>query len=637
MGLNRWLTQWWGRRLRHKLLASSITIVLFFLILLGYLSFQVGQTGMRSEVDTRNLQLASLVAQDINAQFNNIWGNIRLLIYQLETSQTALSLQARAMLELRRASPLTYRALYLVDSEGTVLLHLADPLEELLAVKDVQEIVARSPIPLTEELSKAYAAAKNGGLFISPTTIAGADQLPKLTMGIPIPSSQEKQPPQVVLAEIDLRDVWRNVDEIRIGQTGRAFVVSKDGVIIAHPNRAYIGQPLAPALRQVIAGYEGQTEYTDPVSGQVMLAAYSPVGGQSGWGIVVEQERVEALAPINVIAFVTLGVVLVAVTLATAITIFLAQSITRPIQHLAETTQTIAKTGDLSHDVTVEGQDEVSQLATTFNQMIASLRDARLRLLAAQAAAQELHIARQIQASLLPQPSPLVAGLDVMAKSIPAHEVGGDFYDYYHLLSDFEDFAKGFAIAVGDVSGKGTPAALYMAVSSSALAAKARVTPDVGQLCDELNVMLYPRVALTHMNIALLYVYFSKQDYLPAEFNWTARIVNAGLIAPLLRRNGYCDYLDVGGLPLGVQPHTQYHHLEVPLQKGDWLVLCSDGIVEAMNAARVRSARCARRGITIDRRVGEHERELELRDRSTESSNVIGPPRFTCGNDRANR
>ncbi len=58
MGLNRWLTQWWGRRLRHKLLASSITIILFFLILLGYLSFQVGRTGMRSEVDTRNLQLA---------------------------------------------------------------------------------------------------------------------------------------------------------------------------------------------------------------------------------------------------------------------------------------------------------------------------------------------------------------------------------------------------------------------------------------------------------------------------------------------------------------------------------------------------------------------------------------------------
>jgi serine phosphatase RsbU (regulator of sigma subunit) len=159
--------------------------------------------------------------------------------------------------------------------------------------------------------------------------------------------------------------------------------------------------------------------------------------------------------------------------------------------------------------------------------------------------------------------------------------VGGDFYDYYHFVSDSQNPSEDFAVAVGDVSGKGTPAALYMAVSSSALAAKAPFVPDVGQLCDQLNTILYPRVALTRMNIALLYVYFTKH-----ECQWTARVANAGLIAPLLRRNGHCEYLDVGGLPLGVQSDTRYHQIELPLQRGDWLVLCSDGIVEAMNAAR---------------------------------------------------
>lgn len=578
------LKNWWGRRLRHRLLLSSIATVLFFLILLGYLSLSVTKTVVRQEVDERNLQLAIRVAQDINGQFNNIWGNVRLLMYQLETSRETLPLQARAMLELRRASPLTYRALYLLDNDGQMILHLDDPLEELLTIEDVQEIINREPVPLSEQIWTAYLTAKEGGMFISPAFISGVDQVPNVMMGIPI-GIKAGQPQQVVVAQIDLRDIWRSIDEIRVGRTGRAFVVSRDGIIIAHPDRTYIGQALAPELQQVTAGYEGQTEYIDPVSRQVMLAAYSPVGGQSRWGIVVEQRQVEALAPINIIAFLTLGVLFVAAVLATIITIFIAKSITGPIQHLAEATQTIAQMGDLQHDVTVKGHDEVGQLAAAFNHMMASLRDAQSRLLAAQAAAQELQIAQRIQESLLPEPSPLVPGLDITAKSKPAQEVGGDFYDYYHLISNGSNLTEGFVIAVGDVSGKGTPAALYMAVSSSALAAKARLVTNVTQLCNELNAMLYPRVAINRMNIALLCVYFTKPNNHSQDLLWTAHIVNAGLIAPLLRRNDWCEYLDVAGLPLGALPDTRYRHLELLLQPDDWLVLCSDGIVEAMNPA----------------------------------------------------
>lgn len=148
--------------------------MLFFLVLLGYLSFHIGRTGMRYEVNQRNAQLARLVAKDINVQFDNILDNVRLFTYQLEVS-AAMLLQARAMLELRLASPLTYRALYLFDSQGHLLIHLADPLEDLLAVQHVIEIINRPPIPLPDEISMAHEAAKSGDTFVSATHIVGAD------------------------------------------------------------------------------------------------------------------------------------------------------------------------------------------------------------------------------------------------------------------------------------------------------------------------------------------------------------------------------------------------------------------------------------------------------------------------------
>ncbi len=418
MRLTSWLTNWWGNSLRRRLLVSSLMTILVFLILLGVLSFRTGQTGMRYEVNQRNAQLATLGAREIDAQFSDILGNVRLFTSQLEEASGVLPFQARAMLELRRTSPLTYRALYLLNSEGHLLIHLAEPLEELLAIEDVTEIIERPPIPLTDGISTAYEAAKSGDLFLSPTYIVGSDQVPIIYMGIPNIVKQGR-PGQIVAVEIDLRDIWRRVDKIRVGQTGRAFIVSQEGTIIAHPDRAYIGQSLAPELRQVLAGYEGQTEYTDPISGHIMLASYSPVGGGTGWGIVVEQERAEAFASVNKIAFITLGVLLVAIGMAMTVSILIVRGITRPIQYLAETTQTIARTGNLSQDIEVKGQDEVGQLAATFNQMMVSLRESRDEL---QQWGEELERKVQERTAELKQRSQELADTNVRLEQASRHK-----------------------------------------------------------------------------------------------------------------------------------------------------------------------------------------------------------------------
>lgn len=368
-----------GKRLQHRLLAASVTTVVLSLALLGYLSVRVGKSVVRGEVDGRNLHLSRFIARDIDSQFDGVWENVHLVMYDLEeetrASEDALELQARAMLELRLSAPLTYRALYLFD-DGKVLLHLEDSLEDLLKIRDAREIVDRESAPVDEDVLRAYSEAKEEGVFVSPIRFVGFEQMPTILLAVP-GDRGSIETSQVAVVEMDLRDVWRRVDEVRIGQTGRALVVSRDGVIIAHPDRFYIGSTIADELLPVVYGYEGRAEYTDPVEGKTMLASYSPVGGLSGWGVVVEQERDEALAPVNMVGLLTLAILLGTLAIAVLVNVLVARSITRPIQHLAEATGNIARTGDLGQGVTVVGRDEVGQLAETFNRMISGLRQAR--------------------------------------------------------------------------------------------------------------------------------------------------------------------------------------------------------------------------------------------------------------------
>jgi serine phosphatase RsbU (regulator of sigma subunit) len=185
----------------------------------------------------------------------------------------------------------------------------------------------------------------------------------------------------------------------------------------------------------------------------------------------------------------------------------------------------------------------------------------------------ELNIARQIQLSLLPQSHPWSSVFDIYGRSIPAEEVGGDFYSYQRLGNGR------LGIAVGDVSGKGVPAAILMAVSTSVTEAYATThgNGNVGHLLTSLNRALFPRLQANKMNTGLLYVLLDERG---RELN----ICNAGLISPLLRRGGRAEFLDVTGLPLGAMEDNRYYSLSITLNPGDLLLLLSDGLVEARNA-----------------------------------------------------
>jgi Putative regulator of cell autolysis len=151
----------------------------------------------------------------------------------------------------------------------------------------------------------------------------------------------------------------------------------------------------------------------------------------------------------------------------------------------------------------------------------------------------ELEIAQQIQESFLPHTIPLIENYDLAASSIPAQEVGGDFYDFIPISS------AQTGLTIGDVSGKGIPAALFMAFSRTLLRAKACRNPGVGRMIESVNNFINEEPH-SNMFVTLFYsVLDSSQNKLT--------FVNAGHNPPLLLRNesGELVRLSTGGVVLG--------------------------------------------------------------------------------------
>jgi len=181
----------------------------------------------------------------------------------------------------------------------------------------------------------------------------------------------------------------------------------------------------------------------------------------------------------------------------------------------------------------------------------------------------ELDAARSVQLSLLPRQAPQSEEYDIAGAMQSAHQVGGDLYGYYVRPSG------ALALALGDVAGKGMPAALLMSACATALAGTIPVGLAPSLTLSQIHQMLQPSVG-RGQNAAVCLVYLDGPRI---------RIANAGAVAPFVRGSGGVRMIDIGGLPLGtlLSAAKPYHEVEEPLAPGDMLILSSDGIVEAMN------------------------------------------------------
>jgi serine phosphatase RsbU (regulator of sigma subunit) len=185
--------------------------------------------------------------------------------------------------------------------------------------------------------------------------------------------------------------------------------------------------------------------------------------------------------------------------------------------------------------------------------------------------ARELEIAREIQRYILPQQCPALENYEVAVEYHPAYEVGGDLYDF-----DWDPASGTLQVVVGDVSGKSIPAALYGAVFS-------------GHLRTLLAHPLPPAETLTFLNSSLIERYKVSNYIAVADLclnlrDGTGFLANGGMPYPYLVRQAGVFQLPVPGVPLGLLEDSRYEPIAVRLDKGDMLVLASDGATDAVNA-----------------------------------------------------
>jgi sigma-B regulation protein RsbU (phosphoserine phosphatase) len=182
----------------------------------------------------------------------------------------------------------------------------------------------------------------------------------------------------------------------------------------------------------------------------------------------------------------------------------------------------------------------------------------------------DLETAREIQRQLLPSGAKEIPGLDLATAYVPARELGGDFYD---LLP----YGVGrLAIANGDVSGKGTAAALY---GSLAIGILRELVHDNEVSPAEMLEQLNGRLLAARLDARFIAMQFAVYDAALRELT----IANAGGTLPLLIRNREVTEINVAGMPLGLLPEAEYEQVTLSLSTGDVVVFASDGIHESMN------------------------------------------------------
>lgn len=390
----------------------------------------------------------------------------------------------------------------------------------------------------------------------------------------------------VVTADIALAWLEAYIASIRISQTGYAFLLSKAGTVITHPRRELVMNEsifsLAEAnhdarLRQIgrdmVSGNAGVARTRSLVTDRDSWVVYAPVPA-SGWTLAVVFPEDELLGEVIDLTQAELALAAGGGTLLLLVVVGIARSITRPLVELSLATEEIAR-GNLDSPLPqVHSKDEVGVLAAAFRRMQQDLKaymQEHDQLLAIRS---ELDVAARIQHSILPRefpPFPDHPELEIFAEMLPAREVGGDFYDLFRID------ASRVGVAIGDVSGKGVPAALFMAVTRTLLRSVAMTARPPGECLKRVNNLLCLENS-AEMFVSLFYAVLNMETGL-MEYG------NGGHNPPyILRSGGGIEPLPgTGGMVLGVLSDLGYDAAVLQLYPGDTLFLYTDGVTEAMD------------------------------------------------------
>jgi len=396
-------------------------------------------------------------------------------------------------------------------------------------------------------------------------------------------------PAGVVTADLRLERLDSIVKEIELGRRGFGLLVSRSGHIVATSKGKRVDHDatvleqarpearvwLEPILKKVQAGEPGFARVER--EGRPFRLTYLPLQ-RAGWTLAALYPEDELLAGVSRLRGVQASLGLAGLALLALVVVVLSRRLTRPLSGLAASAATIAR-GDLDAPLPpVESRDEVGALSRAFHHMRDSLKEYIRNLKETTAAKErlegELRAARRIQAATLPEPAAggPGEGYELGATLVPARAVGGDLFDH------FRDGSRVFFL-VGDVSGKGIGAALFMARAKTVFETEASREADPGallarvnrSLCRDNDAGMFVTAAAGVLDVSSGELAFALAGHDPPV------LVPAASPPTALSADG--------GRVLGLMEGSDFPVNRLRLAPGDALVAYTDGVSEAQDTS----------------------------------------------------
>jgi len=385
----------------------------------------------------------------------------------------------------------------------------------------------------------------------------------------------------IATIDIAISQLMRESQSAKIGRSGYVFIVSKEGRFLTFPDEKKILQASIQDINAALgnrmrAGRTGFLRARDPWKDRPAWIAYAPIHA-GGLSLAVVYPEDEALADARRLRDELLATGVVGLIGLLGAIIFVARTSSKPIAELARAAQLVAD-GDLELRLSTSAPtEEVRNLMNAFNKMTRDLQmrmqELRYTTTVKERFEGELNAARSIQMSLVPKHFPAFPGrpeFDVHALLRPAREIGGDLYDFYFLDDDW------LCLLIGDVSGKGVPAALFMAVTKTLLKASSSRRVPMAEMIAHVNDELCEQTD-SGMFVSLLYAHLNTRT-------GALEFCNAGHPAPYLLTASdtrpLCGAKDVA---LGAMPALDYHSTSIQISPGDTLFFYTDGVPEALD------------------------------------------------------
>jgi len=586
-------------RLKFHFTISRKLLIFFVIVALVPLGFVTAMTLRRLQETMRSYNQAKIstnlkTAWGIyNGELEKIADGVRILSSSPEVKAKILERDIGA---LRKTMTISKRILNVdlinvIDRFGGVLCKTNNDLDdyalkhlvrEALKGKEITctEVFTPKEVDIEDDMRQAYAQQLTVRYRFTPK--ARPINIEKRLMGMALvafgPVMDEEKVIGAVMAAQFLTGNYKIVDKIVESVGEGTATIFQDDVRISTNVRDLEGQR-AVGTRVSEEVYNRVIMEGRPWNSRAFvvtdwyISSYEPITNYWGdrIGILYVGTKEAFFTPLSEsilrrIYLIVIGALLFTVLLSLKIS----QTFTQPILRIIEKTKIMAQ-GRLDTKIDLQSTDELGELAEALNTMSAKLLESRDEILTKQRMERELEIAYQVQKRLLIEQFPTVKGLEIAGDCIPALEVGGDFYD---LLQIGEGCSN---IVIGDVAGKGMSAAMFMGIVRSIIRAEGLESFSASQVMKKANRL----VCLDSKSGMFVTIFYAIYD----ETTKGLEYCNAGHVYPMLYdpRLQRFTYLNTEGRPLGITTESTYEAKSCVLEKGQIVVLYTDGVVEAVD------------------------------------------------------